>query len=79
MREYYLTERQEEVARLLLFSNKEIAKMLTIEVATVKSTVHAILKKTKASTRAEILIRLVKSKDISIEDIVIPNEKLLLA
>jgi two-component system, NarL family, nitrate/nitrite response regulator NarL len=51
-----LTAREREIASLLAGgqSNKEIARALTIEVATVKNHVHNILEKLHATTRAQV-------------------------
>lgn len=70
---YWLTKRQTEVAKLLLFSNKEIAKTLVVELSTIKSLVHSVLKKTNSGSRAEAVLKLVKSGDIDIKDVVLPN------
>jgi DNA-binding NarL/FixJ family response regulator len=50
-----LTRREQEVGALLALrlSNKEIAARLHVSVSTVKSHVHAVLRKLEASTRAE--------------------------
>jgi two-component system nitrate/nitrite response regulator NarL len=54
-----LTGRESEIASLLAAgrSNKEIARALTIEVATVKNHVHNILAKLQVATRAEAAAR----------------------
>jgi two-component system, NarL family, nitrate/nitrite response regulator NarL len=54
-----LTSRESEIASLLSAgrSNKEIARALTIEVATVKNHVHNILAKLQVATRAEAAAR----------------------
>jgi DNA-binding NarL/FixJ family response regulator len=50
-----LTRREQEVGALLALrlSNKEIAARLHVSVSTVKTHVHALLRKLDASTRAE--------------------------
>jgi DNA-binding NarL/FixJ family response regulator len=55
-----LTRREEEVAQLVMegFSNKEIARRLSIQVRTVKNHVHHILEKVHARRRSELAIRL---------------------
>src|SRR2546428_573739 len=51
-----LTEREAEIAALIDsgLSNKEIAKQLNVEVATVKNHVHHILEKLHVTTRHEV-------------------------
>jgi DNA-binding NarL/FixJ family response regulator len=55
-----LTRREREITRLLGIgrSNKEIARALNIEVATVKNHVHHILEKLYVTTRAEAAARI---------------------
>jgi DNA-binding NarL/FixJ family response regulator len=55
-----LTRREQEVGALLALrlSNKEIAARLHLSVSTVKTHVHALLRKLDASTRAEAARRL---------------------
>ena len=55
-----LSSREHQVATLLVhgMSNKEIARSLDIEVATVKNHVHSVLRKMKARTRLEAATRL---------------------
>jgi DNA-binding NarL/FixJ family response regulator len=50
-----LSQREHEILSLIRdgLSNKDIARALTIEVATVKNHVHAVLTKLNVSTRAE--------------------------
>lgn len=48
-----LTARELQVARLLQLPNKEIARLLSIEVTTVKNHVHSILEKLGVSRRAD--------------------------
>lgn len=52
-----LTPRQQEVARLLIAgqSNKEIARTLSISLATVKDHVHAILQALQLPSRAAVI------------------------
>lgn len=52
----HLTPRETEIARLIQdeLSNKEIAKRLSIEVATVKNHVHNLLEKLKSRRRSEV-------------------------
>jgi two-component system, NarL family, nitrate/nitrite response regulator NarL len=54
-----LTHREREIAELVArgLSNKEIAKELTIQVATVKNHVHRILEKLHARRRSEVAAR----------------------
>jgi two-component system nitrate/nitrite response regulator NarL len=53
-----LSQREHEILTLIRsgFSNKDIARALTIEVATVKNHVHSVLTKLKVSTRAEAAV-----------------------
>jgi two-component system, NarL family, nitrate/nitrite response regulator NarL len=55
-----LTAREREIAELIAagLPNKEIAAMLTIELATVKNHVHSILAKLGVTRRAEVAARL---------------------
>lgn len=54
-----LTAREEDVLALLEqgLSNQQIARRLSIEVATVKNHVHAILEKTESTSRSEVAAR----------------------
>jgi len=58
-----LTAREREIVRLIDdgLSNKDIARRLGIEVATVKNHVHNALKKLRVRRRAEAAVRLRKS------------------
>jgi two-component system nitrate/nitrite response regulator NarL len=53
-----LSHREQEILALIRggLSNKDIARTLTIEVATVKNHVHSLLTKLKVSTRAEAAV-----------------------
>ncbi|WP_115050891.1 response regulator transcription factor [Xanthomonas arboricola] len=57
---YRLTPREREVADLLSrgLSNKEIARNLRIELATVKNHVHSVLRKTDARTRLQAVVNI---------------------
>ncbi|MCC8552410.1 response regulator transcription factor [Xanthomonas hortorum] len=57
---YRLTPREREVADLLSrgLSNKEIARDLRIELATVKNHVHSLLRKTDARTRLQAVVNI---------------------
>ncbi len=60
-----LTPRETEIVRLIDdgLSNKEIARQLTIEVATVKNHVHSILEKLEVNRRAEAAARVRQAAD----------------
>jgi DNA-binding NarL/FixJ family response regulator len=58
-REFELTQREGEIARLIAEgkTNKRIAAELHIAVATVKNHVHRVLKKMGATRRSEVAVR----------------------
>jgi DNA-binding NarL/FixJ family response regulator len=60
-----LTAREEEVVRLIIVgaSNKEIARLLDISVATVKSHVHNLLSKLGLTRRGKVALWYESSKD----------------
>jgi DNA-binding NarL/FixJ family response regulator len=62
-----LTSREHEVVELIAhgLSNKEIAKRLSIEVATVKNHVHHILEKLHVRRRTEAAARLRAERDVA--------------
>ena len=64
-----LTQRELEVLKLLCLQNKEIAKRLIISIRTVKSHVHNILDKLVCETRQRALIKALKLKIISIDEV----------
>lgn len=64
-----LTQRELEVLKLLCLSDKEIAKRLLIGKSTVKSHVRKLLDKLVCETRQKALIKALKLKIISIDEV----------
>ena len=77
MPNYTLTKRQLEVCKHLLYSSGEIASILIISPATVRTTVQNVMRRTNSGSRAEILVKLIRDKVLNISDIHMPNEELL--
>jgi two-component system, NarL family, nitrate/nitrite response regulator NarL len=57
---YHLTRRETEVMRLVIggLANKAIARLLVVEVCTVKFHMNGVLRKTKSSNRTEAACKL---------------------
>ncbi len=64
-----LTQRELEVLKLLCLSDKDIAKRLIISPRTVKSHVHKLLDKLVCENRQKALIKALKLKIISIDEV----------
>ena len=64
-----LTQRELEVLKLLCLTDKEIAKRLIISIRTVKSHVHNILNELLCENRQRALIKALKLKIISIDEV----------
>lgn len=64
-----LTQRELEVLKLLCLSDKDIAKRLLIGKSTVKSHVRKLLDKLVCETRSKALIKALKFKIISIDEV----------
>lgn len=64
-----LTPRELEVLKLLCLTDKEIAKRLIISIRTVKSHVHNILNELLCENRQRALIKALKLKIISIDEV----------
>ena len=64
-----ITPRELEVLKLLCLTDKEIAKRLIISIRTVKSHIHNILNKLLCETRQRALIKALKLKIISIDEV----------
>ena len=64
-----LTQRELEVLKLLCLTDKEIAKRLIISIKTVKSHVHNILNELLCENRQRALIKALKLKIISIDEV----------
>lgn len=64
-----LTQRELEVLRLLCLSDKDIAKRLIISIRTVKCHVHNILNELVCENRQKALIKALKLKIISIDEV----------
>ena len=55
--DFNITKPEKRVLELLYLTNKEIAKILYIEVSTVKGHIHNLLIKFKAKTRTELYMK----------------------
>ena len=64
-----LTQRELEVLKLLCLQDKEISKRLIISVRTVKCHIHNILNKMVCENRQKALIKALKFKIISIDEV----------
>lgn len=64
-----ITPRELEVLKLLCLTDKEIAKRLIISIRTVKSHVHNILNELLCENRQRALIKALKLKIISIDEV----------
>ena len=64
-----LTPRELEVLKLLCLTDKEIAKRLIISIGTVKCHIHNILDELVCETRQKALIKAIKLKIISIDEV----------
>ena len=64
-----LTQRELEVLKLLCLTDKEIAKRLIISIRTVKSHVHNILNELLCENCQRALIKALKLKIISIDEV----------
>lgn len=64
-----LTQRELEVLKLLCLSDKDIAERLIISIRTVKCHIHNILNKLVCENRQKALIKAIKLKIISIDEV----------
>ena len=64
-----ITPRELEVLKLLCLTDKEIAKRLIISIRTVKCHVHNILNELVCENRQKALIKALKLKIISIDEV----------
>mgnify|MGYP003571329972 CR=1 FL=1 len=65
------TDRELEIVKLLCLPNAEISKRLFITPATVQTHIENIRHKVDSTSRAGILIELIKSGVIDIEEIIL--------
>jgi DNA-binding NarL/FixJ family response regulator len=66
-----LTERELDILKMMCLDNPEIAERLIVSLSTVKTHVHAILRKLGVDSRASALILALKAEIITIDDIVL--------
>lgn len=65
----HLTEREKNILIRCCKNNTEIAKDLILEISTVKTHLTNLRKKFKSKNKTEILIKALKSKAITLEEI----------
>ena len=69
-----LSEREMDVVKLLYFSYGEIGKRLFISKSTVQTHIFSIYSITRTHNRHELLIKLLKTGQIQLDDIIYEGE-----
>lgn len=64
------TKREIEIIKLLCLENKEIGEILRISPATVQTHITNIRQKVVASSRASLIVELLKAEVVKIDEIV---------
>ena len=65
----HITKREKEILKLCIFPEKKIAKTLFIQICTLKTHLTNLFKKFQCKNRSELLIKALKSKAITLEEI----------
>lgn len=69
-----VTPGQKKVLCRVHYSNKEIAEDLKIQICTVKTYVKQLFNKFQAANRCELVLRALRDKTITLDEIVILDE-----
>ena len=69
----YLTEREREIVKLILSgkNKRNIAKILSLSVSTIKTNVENIYRKFEVHNRVELIVYLIKNNIIDLDDTVL--------
>ncbi len=69
----YLTEREREIVKLILSgkNKRNIAKILSLSVSTIKTNVENIYRKFDVHNRVELIVYLIKNNIIDLDDTVL--------
>ena len=73
IKNWYLTEREREIVKLILSgkNKRNIAKILSLSVSTIKTNVENIYRKFDVHNRVELIVYLIKNNIIDLDDTVL--------